>query len=165
MAHLDLLESPGGGDLAALYWWRRDAAPADAEKEEAPPLTARLMALAETAVPTIPPIVDLPGNRLKANAEARRTRAAVAAIKAEIALDPDLQAAIRHERRNALIAVATGLLATSAPAAAAIYAAALHELVALGFAMAGVFAASFAFYHALRWFLLMRSDELPKILA
>ena len=163
MAHLDLLESPKSGDLAALYWWRRDAA--DADTQAAAPLTARLLSLAEQAVPTPPPIVDLPGNRLKPNAEARRTRAAVAAIKAEIALDPDVQAAIHIERRNAIVAVATGLIATSAPAAAAIYAAAMHELVALGFAMAGVFAASFACYHALRWFLLMRSDALPKILA
>lgn len=159
MAHLDLLEKPADVDMAALYWWRRDTA-ARADTEESA-LTQRLAALAERAAPSTPPIVDLPGNRLRANAELRRTREA-AALKGEI--DTALMEAIQLERRNALIALATGIIATAAPAAAAIYAATAQQPVALGFALAGTFAASFALYHAARWFLLMRSDDLPKIL-
>jgi hypothetical protein len=162
MAHLDLLEKRADADLAALYWWRRDgAAPEDTEQSA---LTQRLAALAERAAPTTPPIVDLPGNRLRANAEARRARA-TQAVKDEIALDPALLAAIQWERRNALVALATGLIATAAPAAAAIYAATMQQPIALCFALAGTIAASFALYHAARWFVLMRSTDLPKILA
>jgi hypothetical protein len=163
MAHLDLLEKPADADMAALYWWRRDTAAA--ETEEAPPLAerVRLVALSEPAT-TTPEIFDLPGNRLRANAAARRARE-TQTLKDEIARDPDLLAAIQHERRNALVALATGLIATSAPGAAAVYAAATHQPIALCFAMAGTFAASFALYHALRWYLLMRSDVLPNILA
>jgi hypothetical protein len=163
MAHLDLLEKRTDADMAALYWWRRDAAPPDTEA--APPLAerVRLVALPEPA-PATPEVFDLPGNRLRANAAARRARE-TQTLKDEIALDPDLLAAIQLERRNALIALVTGLIATSAPGAAAVYAAATHQPVALCFAMAGTFAASFALYHALRWFLLMRSDALPNMLA
>jgi len=163
MAHLDLLEERADADLASLYWWRRDAARED-DTEEAAPLADRLVALAERAAPATPAIVDLPGNRMRANAAARRAREAQA-LKDEIALDPDLLAAIHHERRNAVVALATGLIATAAPAAATVYAATTQQPVALCFAMAGTFAASFALYHALRWFLLMRSDALPNILA
>jgi hypothetical protein len=163
MAHLDLLEKRADADMAALYWWRRDSA-APADTEAPPPLAERLMALTERAAPTTPRIVDLPGNRLRANAQARRERE-VQALKDEIALDPDLLAAIHYERRNAAVALATGLVATAAPAAASIYAATMQEPLALGFALAGTFAASFALYNAARWFLLMRSDALPKVLA
>lgn len=163
MAHLDLVETRAAGNLDALYWWRRDAA-RDAKPAE--PLAERLVALAERAAPSTfntdtPQIVELPGNRLRANAERRRA-ADLATLKSE-ELDADLLAAIQHERRNAMYAVATGLVATSAPATAAVYAATTHENVALAFAMAGTFAASFALYHAVRWLLLMRSDEVPKI--
>ena len=163
MAHLDLLEKRADADMAALYWWRRDAA-AREDTDVPAPLADRLVSLVERTAPTVPPIVDLPGNRLRANAEARRAREAQA-LKDEIALDPALLAAIRWERRNALVALATGLLATAAPAAAAIYAATMHQPIALCFALAGTLAASFALYHAARWFLLMRSTDLPKILA
>ncbi len=61
--------------------------------------------------------------------------------------------------------MAIGLIATAAPATAAIYAAAAHEGVALAFAMAGMCSASFALYHALRWMLLLRSGRLPRVLA
>jgi hypothetical protein len=165
MAHLDLLEKRADADMAALYWWRRDTA-ARQDTDE-PALTQRLAALAERAAPrtpSTPPIVDLPGNRLRANAEAQRAREAQA-LKDEIALDPALLAALQWERRNALVALATGLIATAAPAAAAIYAATMQQPIALCFALAGTFAASFALYHAARWFLLMRSNDLPKILA
>jgi len=163
MAHLDLLEKPAAADMAALYWWRRDTA-ASADKDETTALTERLVALVERTPPATPAIVDLPGNRLKANAAARRARQAQA-LKDEIALDPDLLAAIQYERRNALIALATGIIATAAPVAAVFYTATTHQPLALAFAMAGTFAASFALYHAARWFLLMRSDQLPKVLA
>jgi hypothetical protein len=160
MAHLDLIETRAAATMETLFWWRRDSA---RETMPATPLAQRLIALAERAAPTAPRLVDLPGNRLQANAETRRAAAAATAARADL-LDPDLLAAIRCERRNALVAVATGLIATAAPATAAVYAAAMHESVALGFAMAGMFAASFALYHAARWALLMRSDELPKLL-
>jgi hypothetical protein len=163
MAHLDLFEERADADLASLYWWRRDAA-REGDTEEAAPLADRLVALAERAAPATPAIVDLPGNRMRTNAAARRAREAQA-LKDEIALDPDLLAAIHHERRNAMVALATALIATAAPAAATIYAATTQQPVALCFAMAGTFAASFALYHALRWFLLMRSDALPNIQA
>lgn len=159
MAHLDLIETRGDANLAALFWWRRDASP---ESAPAVPLAQRLMSLAERAVPA-PQLADLPGNRLRANAAMRRAAAAPASADDDI-IDPDLLAAIQYERRNAMFALATGIVATAAPATAAIYAATNHETVALGCAMAGMFAASFALYHALRWFLLMRSDALPKVL-
>ena len=63
MAHLDLLEKRADADMAALYWWRRDAAAREDTEQSA--LTQRLAALAERAAPTTPPIVDLPGNRLR----------------------------------------------------------------------------------------------------
>jgi hypothetical protein len=163
MAHLDLLEERADPDMASLYWWRRDAARED-NTDEASPLAERLASLAERAAPIAPAIVDLPGNRLRANAEARRAREA-AALREEITADPDLLAALRHERRNAIVALATGAIATAAPAAATIYAATTQQPVALCFAMAGTFAASFAFYHAVRWFVMMRSDALPNLLA
>lgn len=163
MAHLDLLEKPADADMAALYWWRRDTA-SRADQDEAAPLAPRLVALTERVIPDTPDVVDLPGNRLRANAEARRARVAQT-LKDEIAVDPDLMAAIQYERRSALVALATGLLATAAPTAAALYAASAHEPLALGFALAGTFAAAFALYHAARWFLLMHSSDLPKILA
>jgi hypothetical protein len=163
MVHLDLLEHRADADMASLYWWRRDAARGD-NADEASPLAERLAALAERAAPAMPAIVDLPGNRLRANAAARRAREA-RALQDEIAADPDLLTALRRERRNAMVALATGVVATVTPAAATIYAATTQQPVALGFAMAGTFAASFALYHAVRWFLMMRSDALPKVLA
>lgn len=159
MAHLDAIETRGDANLAALFWWRRDAS---SETEPRATLAQRLSALAERAAP-VPQIDDLPGNRLRANAMARRAAAASPGDEAD-EIDPDLLAALHYERRNALVALATGIVATAAPAAAAVYAATSHETVALGFAMAGMFAASFALYHAARWFLLMRSDALPKVL-
>jgi hypothetical protein len=163
MAHLDVLEKRADADLASLYWWRRDAA-AREDTEETMPLSEQLVSLAERAAPIAPAIVELPGNRLRANAEARRAREAQA-LREEIAADPDLLAALRHERRNAVVALATGAIATAAPAAATVYAATTQQPIALCFAMAGTFAASFALYHAIRWFLLMRSDALPNVLA
>lgn len=165
MAHLDLLEKRTDADMAALYWWRRDDAARAETDEETSALAERIRLVARLEpAPTTPEVFDLPGNRLRANADARRARE-TQALKDEIALDPDLLAAIQHERRSALVALATGLIATAAPGAAAVYAAATHQPVALCFAMAGTFAASFALYHALRWFLLMRSDALPNMLA
>lgn len=160
MAHLDLADTRASGDLDALYWWRRDDEARAATSTESS-LAQRLAALAERALPPAPQIVELPGNRLRENAAARRA-ADLATLQRE-ELDADLLAAIRHERRNAVYAVATGVIASAAPATAAVYAATTHENVALGFALAGTFAASFALYHAVRWLMLMRSDELPKI--
>jgi hypothetical protein len=162
MAHLDLLEKRADADMASLYWWRRDAAAREDRPDEVSPLAERLAALADRTAAATPPIVDLPGNRLRANAQARRAREA-AALREEIATDPDLLAALRLERRNAMVALATGIVATAAPAAATIYAAITQQPVALCFAMAGTFAASFALYHAIRWFLMMRSDALPNV--
>jgi hypothetical protein len=158
MAHLDTLETRADTHLAALYWWRRDGAPPST------PLQEQLISLAERAAPATPHLVDLPSDRPRANTEAKQTSAAATTPAAAETLDPDLLAAIRRERRHASFAVATGLIATAAPAAAAIYAAAAHESIALGFAMAGMCAASFALYHAMRWLLLLRSDELPRVL-
>jgi hypothetical protein len=156
MAYLDALETRADATMATLYWWRRDAAC------PATPLPQRLESLAERAAPG-PRLIELPGNRLRANAEARRTSAAATTPAATAALDPDLLAALRQERRHATFAVATGLIATAAPAIAAIYAVAAHGGgVALGFALAGMGSAAFALYHALRWRLLLRSDELPQ---
>jgi hypothetical protein len=163
MAHLEPDENRTAADMAALYWWRRDIAQ-HVDTEEAAPLMQRVAALAERAAPSTPPVVDLPGNRLRAKAEARRAREAPT-LKNEIALDPALAAAIRSERHNALVTLVVGLIATAVPVAAAIYAAAMREPVALGFAIAGGVAASFALYHAARWFLLMRSDAPPNVLA
>lgn len=160
MAHLDLLEKRADADMASLYWWRRDAA-AREDTDETSPLTERLVSLAERAAPAV---VELPGNRLRANAQARRAREAEA-LKEEIAADPDLLAALQLERRNAMVALATAIIATAAPAAATVYAASTQQPIALCFAMAGTFAASFALYHAIRWYLLMRSDALPSVLA
>jgi hypothetical protein len=163
MAPLDLLEKRADPDMASLYWWRRDAARAN-NTDEASPLAERLASLAERAAPSVPAIVDLPGNRMRANVEARRAREAQA-LQDEIAADPDLLAAFQHERRDAMVALATGAIATAAPAAATIYAATTQQPVALCFAMAGTFAASFALYHAVRWFVMMRSDAVPNVLA
>lgn len=159
MAHLDMIETGGDANLAALFWWRRETA---SESPTVSSLTQRLMTLGERAAPA-PQVGDLPGNRLRANAAARR--GAVPPTRADDdEVDADLLAAIQYERRQAMLAVATGIVATAAPVTAAVYAATNHETVALGCAMAGMFAASFALYHALRWFLLMRSDALPKVL-
>ena len=163
MARRALLDDCDSADLAALYWWRRDS---EREGRGNSPLPAtRLKARAAQAAPAVPSAGEWRGNRFEVDAAARRAPRAEAATERETARDPDRRAAMRPERRNAMIAVATGLIATAAPAAAAIFAAAVHVPLALGFAVAGVFAASFALYHALRWFLLMRSDALPNILA
>src|SRR5579875_3554877 len=159
MAHLDLVETRAAGNLDALYWWRRNAP--NESQAAAEPLTQRIVALADRAAPArpageSPQITELPGNRLRANSEARRI--ADRALLEREELDADLLAAIRHERRSASYAVATGVLATVAPTGATLYAAATHQDVALGFALVGTFAASFALYHALRWLLLIRSD-------
>lgn len=157
MAQLDPVE-----DMAALFWWRRDTAAREPAGEPAP-LDERLVSLAERAPPP-PRLIDLPGNRLRAQVATRAVRRAPAP-KNEIALDPHLLAALRSERRSALVALAVGLVATAAPLAAAIYAAIMLQPIALGFAIAGGVAASFALYHAARWFLLTRADALPNILA
>jgi len=161
MAQLDLREGQTDADLATLYWWRRDSAARD-DTEQSARLSKRLVAVGERAAAAPRPVV-LPGNRLRANAEMRRAPATPAS-KHAIALDRDLRAAIRHERRNALIGMAIALTATVAPLAAAIYAAIMQEPIALGFAIAGACAASVALYHAAHWFLLMRADEAPNFL-
>jgi hypothetical protein len=162
MARLDALARHGDADLAALYWWRRDNA--GEERDSSSSLAQRVAVLAERAAPAAAPIVGLPGNRLRAKAQARRAPVETRAQAAKaVAVDPDVLAAIRHERRYAMMSVVTGLLATVAPAAVAFYAAAIHQMVALGFAMAGMFAGSFALYHALRWLMLMRSSAPPTL--
>jgi hypothetical protein len=138
-AYLDLLEKRADADMVSLYWWRRDAAREDTDGTT--PLAQRLLSLAERGAPAMPAIVELPGNRMRANAAARRAREAQA-LKDKIATDPALLDALQHERRNAMVALATGLVATAAPAAATIYAATTQQPVALCLAMAGTFAAS-----------------------
>src|SRR5690348_6507999 len=155
MARRALLDDCDSADLAALYWWRRDSERTD--KENPLPPATRLELRAERAAPGVPSAGEWRGNRFEVNAETRRASRAEAATKKKTARHPDPRAATRRKRRNAMIAVATGLIATAAPAAAAIYAVAVHVPVALGFAVASAFAASFALYHALRWALLMRS--------
>jgi hypothetical protein len=162
--HLDLLENRADADLASLYWWRRGAAAADEDTEAAAPLAERLVSLAERAAPTAPAVIDLPGNRMHAKAQARHARKALA-LREEIAADPDLLAALRHERRNATVILASAMIATAAPAALTVYAATMHQPVALCFALAGTLATSFALYHAVRWFRLMRSAAVPNLLA
>ena len=163
MADLDRIESPGGADMAALFWWRREK-PSRPPLAEAVLLDDRLIALAERAAPPAPRLLDLPRNRLRANAAARRRREAQMQPD-EAAFARDLRAAIRAERRGALVALTIALIATAAPLAAAIYAAILRAPLAFGFAIAGGAAASAALYHAARWFLLMRADTPPNILA
>jgi hypothetical protein len=158
MAQLDTVATPGEADMATLFWWRREAVP-HAESEAPALLNARLVALAERAA-ALPRIIDLPGNRLRAAAAARRPRA-TQAPKAAIALDRDFVAAMRSERRSARLALALGLIATAAPLGAAIYAAILQQPLALAFAIAGGVAASIALYHAARWFLLSRAEAVP----
>ena len=162
MAQLDPVARRADADMAALFWWRRDAA-ARSESEAPAPLDKRLVSLAERAV-ALPRIIDLPGNRLRAGAAARRQRA-TQAPKADIVLDRNALAAVRSERRSALIALAIGLIATAAPVAAAIYAAIMQQPVAIAFAIAGGVATSVALYHAARWFLLTRADAPPNFLA
>jgi len=163
MADLDRVEWRAEADMAALFWWRR-ATGTRPDGEEPAPLHERVVALAERAAPPPPRLHDLPRNRLKANAETRRARE-TQMLRDGIALQRDVVAAIRDERRSALVALTIALIATAAPVAAAIYAAILREPVALGFAVAGGCAASFALYHAARWFLLMRADTPPNFLA
>lgn len=157
MADLDSLETRVSRDWEALYWWRRDAAAGEAP--EAGQQRLLLAVLPDAAPP-------LPGNRLRANREARRIAAAQS--EARGALAPSVEAAfvatIRRERRKAGFAVAAGLVATAAPAAAAVYAAGSQEGVALAFALAGLCSAAFALYHAMRWLLAMRSDEIARFL-
>jgi hypothetical protein len=162
MADLDRVERRAEADMAALFWWRRVTGTRP-DGEEPALLDERLVALAERAAPP-PRLLDLPRNRLKANAELRRARE-TQMLRDGIALQRDVLAALRDERRNALVALTIALIATAAPVAAAIYAAILREPVALGFAIAGGCAASFALYHAARWFLLMRADTPPNFLA
>ena len=161
MAQLDLHDERVDADLATLYWWRRDES--REHTEQAAGLSKRLVAVAERAA-AAPRSVALPGNRLRANAGVRHAPETLAS-KHAIALDSHLLSAIRSERRSALLALAIGLIAAAAPMAAAIYAAIMREPVALGFAIAGGVAASFALYHAARWFLLTRADAPPNLLA
>jgi hypothetical protein len=158
MAQLDTVATPGEADMATLFWWRH-AAPR-AESEAPALLNTRLAALAERAA-ALPRIIDLPGNRLRA--AARRQRA-TPAPRAAIALERDIVAAMRAERRSARLALALGLIATAAPLGAAIYAAILQQPLALAFAIAGGVAASIALYHAARWFLLSRAAAVPNLL-
>lgn len=161
MAQLDLHDASADADLATLYWWRRDEA--RATTEQAAGLSRRLVAVVERAA-AAPRSVLFPGNRLRANA-ANRRMPEMPARKDEFALDPHLLEAIRSERRGALLALAVGLVATAASVVAAIYAAIMHQPIALGFAIAGGAAASFALYHAARWLLLTRADAPPNFLA
>ena len=161
MAQLDLHDGRAEADLATLYWWRRDES--GENTEHAAWLSKRLVAVAERAA-AAPRSVVLPGNRLRANARIRRVPE-TPAPKNEIALDSHFLATIRSERRGAIVALAIGAIAAAAPMAAAIYAAMMREPVALGFAIAGGVAASFALYHATRWFLLTRADAPPNFLA
>jgi hypothetical protein len=162
MAQPDTVATPVEADMAALFWWRREAVPR-AESEAPALLNARLVALGER-VAALPHRVDLPGNRLRASAAARPQRATLAP-KAAIALDRDIVTALRSERRSARVALAIALIATAAPLAAAIYAAIVQQPLALAFAIAGGVAASVALYHAARWFLLTRAEAVPNILA
>ena len=160
MARLDPVARCTAADMAALFWWRRNLA-ANADGAGPAPRTEATPSLAEPAART-PPMIDLPGNRLRANAAAAR---AALAAKAASALSADRLAALRAERREALAAFAIGLIATAIPVAAAVCAAIVREPVALGFAILGGVAASFALYHAARWLLLMRADAPPNFLA
>jgi len=162
MADLDSIETRAAGNLDALYWWRR-AASSEAQPPE--PLTQRLVAIAERVAParTVaepPPIIELPGNRLRANGEGRRVDRAISRRRD---LNAELPAARRHERRRATYAVALGVLAAAAPTAASLYAAAMHEPVALGLALAGSVAASFGLYRALCWPLLIPAGDSREI--
>ncbi|HEY1502743.1 MAG TPA: hypothetical protein VGF92_00520 [Stellaceae bacterium] len=162
MTDLDPAKDRPGADWATLYWWRRDGSAGEGG-DEAARLSERLDSLVERA-PAPMPDIDSTTERLRAYAAAPRSLQAPPA-KELIALDRDLAAAIRNERRGALAALAIGLIATAVSMAAAIYAAIIREPVALGFATAAGATACFALYHAARWFLLTRSDALPNLLA
>lgn len=160
MAHLDAIATNAGGspDWETLYWWRRDASPAAASAE---PLRSRLALLAERAAPSPRP-TELPGNNLQARARAPLYSSPAATAGASVP-DPELVAAVRRERRSAAFALASGLVATAASIAAAIYSAAAHETMAVFVALAGVLAASFALYHAARWLLLLGTKAFSKL--
>ena len=165
MADLDLPEMRAAGNLDALYWWRRS------ESREAQPaaesLTQRIVALAERAtkewvVAESPQTIELPGNRLRANADAQCIADRAALQRDERAAD--LRAQSRHERRSATNAVAAGVVVAAA-SAAMLDAAAAHDHVALTLALVGTFAAFFALWRALRRRLPIRSGDTRKILA
>lgn len=158
MADLDAFETRAPGDWEALFWWRGDTARPDPREV----LRQRLLALVEQS-----DALPLPGNRLQANREVRRIAASASAVAPTLAPGVGIAflATIRRERRKAGIAVATGLIATTASAAAAVYAAGSLETIALVFALAGLCSASFALYHAMRWLLVMRSGEIARLVA
>ena len=70
MAHLDLLEKRTDADLASLYWWRRRcrARGRHRRRQHGAGGASYAWSRAERAAPTTPAIVDLPGNRMRANA-------------------------------------------------------------------------------------------------
>ena len=163
MAHIEALDartSLGVGAMETLYWWR-NRAPVEESDDYTGLSVARLATIANLANLTnlAPPIEveDLPGNRMRERVQREPTPDTLYAA----ATDVELLAAIRAEKTNALFAVGTGVLATTAPAAAAAYAIAVHHSVALGFAVAGLLAACFAMAQAVRSFVTARSLTVP----
>jgi hypothetical protein len=149
MAHLEALDARGAsgiGAMESLYWWRTKAPQSDA-RERAGLSVARLAVIAGIAEPAAD---ELPGNSMRERAARRRQQEPHRDDFRDAAAEVELLAAIRAEKTNARFAVATGILATTAPSAAAAYAVTIHHPVALGFAMAGVLAACFALGQAIR---------------
>lgn len=164
MANLDRVEAHAAGNWDGLYWWRRNG---PREAQPPAPLTQRIAALAERVAPpgTVaepPPIVESPGNSLRAAAAARRS--ADRAVLPRQEPRAELLVARQHERRRARRAIALSVIETAALIAASLYAAAMHEPVGLGFALAGSGAASFGLYRALCGMLPSRSGDRRNIL-
>jgi hypothetical protein len=163
MAHLVALDGravPGPSNLESLYWWRRTA-PQAAIGDRAVSLE-RLAYFAGAS--DAASVADLPGNRLRELAERRRQHDLEAEAVRSAAADVEAIADLHVERREAAFAMATGVLATLAPAAAALYSVVGRHPIALGFALAGLCAASVALVQAVRWFMALRSVE-PQAMA
>jgi len=157
MSGRDVLARSSDADLASLYWWRRD------DTSVIAPLTERLAGLAERAATMSRPIIDLPGNHLRAAVQARRAAATRVPTDRD-ALHQRLVATVRRERRQTAVVVTTAILALAGSAAAAGAALAVHDHVACGFAMCGVIGACLALGHMTRWLRVMRTHGLLKLL-
>ncbi len=146
MAHIEAFDdhTPSAvGAMETLYWWR-NRMPTETLGEHPGVTVARLATIANLTTPI--GIENLPRNYMRARVSREPTPDTLHAAAADV----EVLAAIRAEKTNATFAVATGLLATTAPAAAAAYAFTVHHSVALAFAIAGMLAACFAMVQAVR---------------
>ncbi len=159
MAHLVASDGrvvPGPSSLQSLYWWRRSVPQAGAVRVRT--LSLERLASFAGAGDSVA-AADLPGNRLRELAKRFRQHHIEAEAVLSAAADVEAIADIHVERREAAFAMATGVLATLAAAAAAVYAVVDRHPISVGFAVAGLCAASVALMQAVRWFIVLRSAE------